>query len=458
MRTLSTARTKALALKNKYGSSKAVVGAFWIIAGTGGNQALRLLSNLLLTRLLFPEVFGTMAIVHAVIVLLGQLSDIGLREGVVNSKRIDDPAFMRTAWTMQILRTTIIAGIAACAAFPIAHFYNEPVLAPVIMMTGFALFITGFKSIALLAYDKRIDLKTQTITELLTLTGGLLVALIWAWISPSVWALVAGQIFSSILDVVFSYCVFKGHHSKIRIEKRAFMELFTFGKWIVISSTVSYITLQGDRLIMGKWLSLNELGLYAVASAWAAMVAMLSFNLSTRVLHPFFRQSLDNNDFSKIAITRFFMNAAYAVICITLALIGASLIRFIYDDRYLNAGWILQILAIGQVARVLSGTLQPFLNARSDSFSQMIVSSASAIILIFCFALGHWLGGSKGMIVGYAFSGFLTHPIMVLFARKHGYHCMLTDMGIALATCIIIYIGWWLTSAPVLPILHQMIT
>ncbi len=457
MGTLALLRARTHALKEQYGSSKAVVGAFWVIAGTGGNQMLRLVSNLLLTRLLFPEVFGIMAIVHAVIILLGQLSDLGLREGVVNSKRIEDPAFMGTAWTMQILRTAIIAGITVGAAFPVARFYDEPILAPILMMTGFAVFITGFKSITLLAYDKRIDLKTQTLVELLVLVAGLVVTLVWAWISPSVWAMVAGHIVSSVLEVTFSYLLFSGHHSKIRIEKRAFTELFTFGKWIVISSTISYITVQGDRLIMGKWLSLTELGFYSIASTWAAIVAMLSFNLATRVLHPFFRQSLDNGDFSKITVTRFRLNLAYAGICVFLALIGAWLIRFVYDDRYLEAGWMLQILALGQVARVFTGTLRPFLIACSDSFSQMVVSSASAVILIGFFALGHWLGGPHGMIVGYAFSSFLMHPIMVFFARKHGYHCMISDMGLAFVTCAIIYLGWWLTDAPVLTVLHNMI-
>ena len=41
-------------------------------------QALRLASNLILTRLLFPEAFGLMALVSVVLVGLAMFSDVGI--------------------------------------------------------------------------------------------------------------------------------------------------------------------------------------------------------------------------------------------------------------------------------------------------------------------------------------------------------------------------------------------
>ncbi len=454
---LYTIRSTFASLHEKYGSSQALIAAFWVIAGVGGTQFIRLLSNLLLTRLLFPDVFGIMALVYAVIVLLGQVSDIGLREGVVNSKRIDDPAFMQTAWTLQILRSTVIALIAVAVAYPFANFYEQDILAPVLMMVGFSIFITGFKSIGLLAYDKRLDLKAQTFVDFSQLLVGLTVMLTWAYFSPTVWALVAGQIVSSTLDVIFSYRFFTGHHSKIRFEKTALIELFSFGKWIVLSSTISFIIVQGDRLIMGKWLTIEQLGLYSIASTWAAIVALVSFNLSTRVLHPYFRQELDTGgEFSQIHKARLRLNLGYAAVCLGLAFVGDWLIQFMYDDRYLGAGWMLQILAIGQIGRVFTGTLRPFLIACGDSYSQMVTSTVSAFVLLAFFALGYWLGGPEGMIFGYALSAFVMHPVMVLFAYKHGYRCMASDMSIALLACSIVLAGWWLLDAPVLEVFLRM--
>lgn len=441
----------------KYGSSQAIVAGFWVMAGVGGNQILRLLSNLLLTRLLFPEAFGVMALVYSVLVLLGQVSDIGLREGVVNSKRINDPAFMQTAWTLQILRSAVIALIAAIVAYPFAKFYKQDILAPVLVMIALSMFMHGFKSISLLAYDKRLDLKSQTFVELTQVSIGIIVTLISAYFLRSVWAMVIGQLVSTALDVFLSYRFFKGHHSKLRLEKAALIELFSFGKWIVISSTISFIAVQGDRLIMGKWLTIEDLGLYSIATTWSAIIAMIAFNLSTRVLHPYFRQNLDTaSDFSQIHTARMRLNLAFTAICLFLAFIGAWLIQFVYDNRYWGAGWILQILAIGQLGRAYTVTLRPFLIARGDSFSQMVTSTASAIILVAFFAIGHWLGGPQGMIIGYAVSGFVMHPIMILFAYKHGYRCMFSDMGLAVIACIFAGLGWYILDAPIVDVTTQM--
>ncbi len=452
---VSKLNAKITSLFQKYSSSRALVGAFWVVAGSGGAQMIRLASNLILTRLLFPEVFGMVALTFAVIIGLGQISDVGLREGVVNSDRTSDPTFMRTAWTLQIIRTAVIALCAVILAVPFSHMYNEALLAPVLMMMGFAMFITGFKSISLLAYDKRLDLKTQIIADMCAQVLSLILTITWAYISPSIWALVAGQIFNSVLEVVFSYVLFKGHHSKLGWDKGAFKELFTFGKWIVVSSTISYIIVQGDRLIMGAWLTMGELGLYSIASNWAAIVALVSVNLSTRVLHPFFRSSLgEHSDFSKIHKTRVRLNAIYTLVCVVLAFFGGFLITFLYDERYHEAVWMLQVLAVGQIGRVFTGTLRPVLTACGDSFSQMITSAASAALLVIFIVVGGFLGQAAGVIIAYSICGIAMHPIMIYFAHKHGYHCAKADMGLALGATLVCLSGWWLFDFPVMEILR----
>jgi hypothetical protein len=56
------------------------------VIGRTGSQALRLLSNLILTRLLFPEAFGLMAIVTAVMTGLQLFSDLGVGPSVIQNE------------------------------------------------------------------------------------------------------------------------------------------------------------------------------------------------------------------------------------------------------------------------------------------------------------------------------------------------------------------------------------
>ena len=80
----------------------------WTLAGFGLRQIIRFGSNLLMTRLLLPEMFGVMAVATMVMVGLAMFSDMGLRQNVIRSHRGEDPLFLDTVWVVQILRGGVL--------------------------------------------------------------------------------------------------------------------------------------------------------------------------------------------------------------------------------------------------------------------------------------------------------------------------------------------------------------
>src|SRR6056297_1188757 len=102
---------------------RAVRSTGFTIIKIGGHNFLRLVSNLALTRLLFPEAFGIMAIVQVVLVGVAMFSDFGIKGSIVQDERGDDPDFLNTAWTFQILRGFVLGTVVLLAAGPIADFY-----------------------------------------------------------------------------------------------------------------------------------------------------------------------------------------------------------------------------------------------------------------------------------------------------------------------------------------------
>ena len=59
----------------------------WTLAGYGVSQALRFGGNLILTRLLFPEAFGMMGIIQAVIFGVWMLTDVGIGPSIVQKRQ-----------------------------------------------------------------------------------------------------------------------------------------------------------------------------------------------------------------------------------------------------------------------------------------------------------------------------------------------------------------------------------
>ncbi len=107
---------------------RAIRGSLWTLSGHTSSQILRLGSNLILTRLLFPEAFGLMALVQTFIIGLEMFSDVGIRPSIIQNHRGNDPSFLNTAWTIQVIRGFMLWLGACLMAIPAANFFHQPML------------------------------------------------------------------------------------------------------------------------------------------------------------------------------------------------------------------------------------------------------------------------------------------------------------------------------------------
>src|SRR5258708_13476127 len=98
------------------------------MGGYAASQLLRLASNLILTRLLFPAVFGEVALVFIFIQGLAMFSDVGTGPTIIQNHRGDDPSFINTAWTIQSARGAILWLASWATRCPLAAFYGPPPL------------------------------------------------------------------------------------------------------------------------------------------------------------------------------------------------------------------------------------------------------------------------------------------------------------------------------------------
>ncbi len=120
-------------------------GSIITIADFGFRQCLGLFSNLLLAWLLFPEAFVLMALVAVILRGLKMFSDVGIGPSIVQHERGDDPAFLNTAWTLQIIRGVALWVGASVLAWPASTLYGAPDLWYVLPIAAFSSVIAGLK-------------------------------------------------------------------------------------------------------------------------------------------------------------------------------------------------------------------------------------------------------------------------------------------------------------------------
>ena len=125
-------------------AARATRSSAWTIFGHGTAQVIRLATNLILTRLLFPEAFGLMALVTVILIGLWLFSDAGVGPAIMQNRRGDEPNFLDTAWTIQTVRGGGLWLLTCALAQPAAAFYDAPMLKGLLPVAGLSLLIGGF--------------------------------------------------------------------------------------------------------------------------------------------------------------------------------------------------------------------------------------------------------------------------------------------------------------------------
>jgi len=433
--------------------SRALRGSLWTTAGYGASQLIRLGGNLILARLLFPEAFGLMALVNAFLIGLAMFSDLGLAPSIVQSPRGDDPRFLDTAWTLQIGRGLGLWVLSCLLAWPVAAFYDQPAILGLLPVVGLSVLIAGFNSTSLPRLQRHLAVAKLTLLNLAGQVSAVAVMLGWALIHPTVWALVAGGVVSSLVKLVLSHGVVADRRDRFALDREAARDLFHFGKWIFASTLLAFLVGNSDRLIFGKVVPLATLGVYSIA----AMLAMLPTEVVRRVgwavVFPAFSRKLESTTGFEPAYRRARrpVLALGGLIVACLVASGPPLIETLYDPRYADAGWILQLLAIGawfQILEVPSGSALLALGLPRWLAAANALKLAGILALV---PFGFWLYGFPGAIGGFAAAETFRYAACAVGARRQGLPAaggdLLASALVAVAAASGLYAGFAIGQA-----------
>lgn len=367
------------------------------IMRVAGENVLRLVSNLILTRLLFPEAFGLMSIIAVIMTGLIMFTDVGTQSAVIQNPRGKEPNFLNTAWTIQVGRCTILWLVTCMLAMPVASFYNEPVLAQLLPVSGLNLLFLGFVSTRAYEANRNLLLGRLTTLSLASQVLGVIAMSVLAWLTHSVWALVIGSLVATLTKTVLSHLVLPGTRNRFFLEREALRSLIGFGKWIFVASIAGFIVNQGDRAILGKYITMDELGIYNIAYFMATVPLLFGSSLARTVIFPLYTlrnpaESAENRN--KLSRARFLVSAILLAGTVVLALGGDWIVRVLYDVRYHDGGAMLILLAIATLPQLLILSYgESFLAAgHSGRFAfymitRAVVQSACLILLIINFGL-----------------------------------------------------------------------
>lgn len=340
----------------------------WILAGFMASYGLRFALNIILTRLLLPEVMGIMVILNAVRLGIELLTDVGIEQNIVHHADGLTEHFRDAAWTMQVARGVLLSTIFAAAAPFLSHFYHVP--AAIFLVASFSPFIGGLHSTAVFVLVRKLEVPLRNMFEVGSEALSFLVSIGLAAALHNVWAPVIALVLSVAIRSALSYLLPEARQ-RLVIDHTIRKRIMAFGKWIALTSLLMYGASNLDRLYLGRVLPLAVLGIYGVARAIAEIPTSLARRLSYQLVFPALARAKESGELTwrpggigaHVLSTRALL--AYSA-CAAIGLgcgIADWAVALVYDPRYAAAGWILAILLTGATFAVLSNLNEALLLA-----------------------------------------------------------------------------------------------
>jgi len=323
-------------------------------------NVLRLGGNVVLTHLLVPEMFALMSVASIVIILVSQLSDVGIRQYIIRSEDGDTEEVLNTAWTIQVVRGIILSLLVMLMAVLVAEAnqrgYTPPdttishFMLPIVLLSMSIIpVLQGLQSTKRFVINRKLFLGRLMVIGLLSHAIGLTVMIVWGLYEQTIWVLIVGTIFQTLLSVIFSHILLPGTPNRFYWNHQKAREIYSFSKWIFVSSAFGVFINYADSLWFSFLVPPAVLGVYTVAKVFSTVGVSFIKKISTDVLLPAL-SDVARDDPRKLSNAyykaRLPIDVFAFVLCGGLFTVSNTIIELLYDERYHSAGNMLAILSL----------------------------------------------------------------------------------------------------------------
>ena len=437
-----TGRTASLALAT-------AKGAGWIVGWRFATRLLGIMNTLVLARLLVPADFGLVAIATSFAQAIDGFSELSVDAALIRERSVDR-ALYDTAFTLNAIRGVITGLIILLAASPVADFFGDPRLMPILIALALAMFVSSLENIGIVDFRRNLTFDKEFLLYVVPRIIGIVAAITAAYIWVSFWALIVGIATTRTLRFVMSYAM---HPHRPHLTIQSWRSLIGFSSWAWILSVTWLIRDRIDSFVIGRLLGATQVGTYAVGLEIGFAPSAELVQPLTRALYSSF--SSVRNQGGDIADAYFRAIAVAFLVTIPaslgIALIANPFVRLIFGDRWSGAVPVIQVFALVGVLKVvasISGTLLTVYGRQASQVHIVMVTLLVRFVLLLVLVsrfglLGGALAAAASSLLEEVLYLFITFrrfglsPIALLLSN---WRCMAAS--IAMAGTVLFYDGW----------------
>lgn len=404
-----------------------------------GAKLISIVVNLILARLLAPELFGTVAIVLVFTEILSVFIDSGFGTALIQKKDADDLDFSSVFFFNLVMCTALYLLLFACAPW-LSRIYRRPELTKIFRLVGTVLLISGVRNVQQ-AYVSRNMLFKRFFFSTLGGTVCAAVAGIWmAYRGCGVWAYVCQYLANNLVGTVILWFTVDWR-PKLQFSLERLKVLFSYGWKLLVSGLLNTISEKLRPLIIGFRFTSADLAFYNEGMLFPNLIVENVNASIDSVLLPALSEQQDSAENVKAMTKRAVQISSYILWPMMIGLFACArpTVQLILGEQWLECVPFIRIFALYYVLYPIHTANLNAIKAmgRSDIFLKLeivkkIIDLAIVVSTLFI--------GVKAMAAGLLLDGALSLFINSFPSKKlfgYGFAEQLRDIAPTVALAVL---------------------
>ena len=239
---------------------QAISGVIWTFAQQFSVQIINFGVQIILARLLMPEMFGLIAMLSVFIAIGQTLMDSGMTTSLIRTDKPDQLDYS-TVFVTNFLFSLGVYLLVFLSAPLIAGFYEQEVLKNILRVYALTFVIRSLVAVHVAKLTKEMNFKLQMKLQVPSTLLGALVGVTMAYLGFGVWSLVMLNLTQTIIFTVQNWFFIKWKPSFI-FNKKRFKYHFNFGYKMTLSGLLDAIYRNIYTIVIGKAFSPSLVGYF----------------------------------------------------------------------------------------------------------------------------------------------------------------------------------------------------
>lgn len=300
-------------------------------------RGISLIVQIILARLLAPEVFGIVALVMTFTTILQVFVESGFGTALIQKKDADDLDFS-SVFYFNVFSCLLLYALLFLFAPLISRMYSNPELTEVVRVLGLIIVISGVKNIQQAYVARNMIFKRFFFATLGGTLGAAVIGIFLAAKGFGVWAYVIQYLFNNFVDTVILWLTVKWR-PKAMFSMERLKGLFSYGWKLFASSLLNVVFDRLRTFIIPLRYSTSDLAFYDKGNTFPNFIVENVNSSIDSVLLPALSKEQDSRT-SVLSMTRKAVRiSSYCIwpLMIGLAACAKPLISVIYTEKWLEA-------------------------------------------------------------------------------------------------------------------------